>query len=79
MVEAFLADGPHLRTRLLRRPHEGKGSTVRAGLKAVSAEYAGFCDVDLSTQLDQLELILEPASPGLCRPSAPARRLLPAC
>jgi dolichyl-phosphate beta-glucosyltransferase len=64
VVEAFLADAPDLRGRLLRRPHEGKGSTVRAGLKAASAEYAGFCDVDLSTPLDQLELVLEAACAG---------------
>jgi dolichyl-phosphate beta-glucosyltransferase len=64
IMEAFLADQPDLRARLLRRPHKGKGSAVRAGLKAASAEYAGFCDVDLSTPLDQLELILEAACAG---------------
>jgi dolichyl-phosphate beta-glucosyltransferase len=64
VVEAFLADEPDLRAKLLRRPHEGKGSAVRAGLEIATAEYAGFCDVDLSTPLDQLELILEVACAG---------------
>lgn len=64
VVEAFLADEPDLRAKLLRRPHEGKGSAVKAGLQAATAEYAGYCDVDLSTPPDQLELILEAACAG---------------
>ena len=64
VVEAFLAGEPDLRAKLLRRPHKGKGSAVRAGLEIATAEYAGFCDVDLSTPLDQLELILEQACTG---------------
>jgi dolichyl-phosphate beta-glucosyltransferase len=64
VVEAFLAGEPDLRAKLLRLPHKGKGSAVKAGLQAATAEYAGFCDVDLSTPLDQLELILEAACAG---------------
>ena len=64
VVEAVLAGEPDLRAKLLRRPHQGKGSAVQAGLEAATAEYAGFCDVDLSTPLDQLELILEAACAG---------------
>lgn len=64
VVEAFLAGVPDLRAKLLRRSHRGKGSAVRAGLEAATAEYAGFCDVDLSTPPDQLELILEVACAG---------------
>ena len=41
--------------RLIRRPHAGKGAAVAAGLRAATAPYAGFCDLDLSTPLDQLE------------------------
>jgi dolichyl-phosphate beta-glucosyltransferase len=62
LVEAFLADDARVRAKLLRRPHEGKGAAVRAGLQAATAEVAGFCDVDLSTPLDQLELLVEAAS-----------------
>jgi dolichyl-phosphate beta-glucosyltransferase len=80
VVEAFLAGEPDLRAKLLRRRHEGKGSAVRVGLEAATAEYAGFCDVDLSTPPDQLERILRSACawPVLAIGSrqAPASRLL---
>lgn len=44
--------------RLIRRPHQGKGAAVAAGLAATTAPYAGFCDADLATPLDQLERIV---------------------
>ncbi len=47
--------------RCLRRPHEGKGAAVAAGLRATTADDRGFCDVDLSTPLDQLDQILRAA------------------
>jgi hypothetical protein len=40
--------------RVLRRPHEGKGAAVAAGLLKVRAPLAGFCDLDLSTPLAEL-------------------------
>ncbi len=43
--------------RVLRRPHEGKGAAVVAGLRTITAPYAGFCDLDLSTPLDQFDLV----------------------
>lgn len=49
---------------LVRRPHQGKGAAVRAGLAVATADYAGFCDVDLSTPVDQLELVLRAATAG---------------
>jgi dolichyl-phosphate beta-glucosyltransferase len=61
LVEAFLADEPLAPARLLRRPHLGKGAAVAAGLASTSVDYAGFCDLDLSTPLDQLELVLQAA------------------
>jgi SAM-dependent methyltransferase len=63
-VEAFLAAHPGVPARLVRRPHLGKGAAVRAGLEAATAEYAGFCDVDLSTPLHQLEEIFFAARLG---------------
>jgi dolichyl-phosphate beta-glucosyltransferase len=63
-VETFLGAHPDLPARLVRRPHEGKGAAVRAGLEAATAEYAGFCDVDLSTPLHQLEEIFFAARLG---------------
>lgn len=46
---------------LLRRPHLGKGAAVQAGLEEARAPYAGFTDVDLSTPVDQLAVILKAA------------------
>lgn len=60
-VADVLAAAPGAPARLLRRPHAGKGGAVRAGLGAATAEYAGFCDVDLSTPLDQFEQIVRAA------------------
>jgi glycosyltransferase involved in cell wall biosynthesis len=47
--------------RLVRNAHAGKGAAVAAGLRVATAPYAGFCDLDLSTPLDQLERILHTA------------------
>ena len=62
VVEKVLAAWPDLCARLLRRPHRGKGAAVMAGLSDARADYAGFCDVDLSTSLDQLEEIFKAAT-----------------
>ncbi len=62
MVEKVLAAWPDLSARVLTRPHRGKGAAVAAGLADARAEYAGFCDVDLSTGLDQLEQIFKAAT-----------------
>lgn len=48
--------------RLLTRPHAGKGAAVAAGLATVNAPLAAFCDIDLSTPLDQLDLVVETAA-----------------
>ncbi len=45
--------------RVLRRPHEGKGSAVRAGMLAATGELVLFADADLATPPDQLPLLLE--------------------
>ena len=62
MVEKVLAAWPGLSARVLTRPHRGKGAAVAAGLADARAHYAGFCDVDLSTGLDQLEEIFRAAT-----------------
>jgi dolichyl-phosphate beta-glucosyltransferase len=66
--------------RVIRRPHEGKGAAVSAGLAEVHGEYAGFCDLDLSTPLDQLERVMDAAmrAPALAIGSRdlPASRML---
>ena len=64
LVEALIAGNPDVAVRLLRRPHEGKGAAVAAGLASTSAPLAGFCDADLATPLDQLERIVRVATRG---------------
>lgn len=90
LVEELASRRTEVSTRLIRRPHRGKGAAVRAGLEAATAEYAGFCDVDLSTSLDQLEHILwaaqmspvlaigsrDVATSRLIRPLGPVRTFL---
>ena len=61
LVESVIAASGGAAVRLLRRPHEGKGAAVAAGLASTTAPYAGFCDVDLATPLDQVERILHAA------------------
>ena len=59
LAEKLVSTEP--RARVLRRPHEGKGAAVAAGLRAVTTPYAAFCDIDLSTPLDQLDLVVAAA------------------
>jgi hypothetical protein len=58
-LEARLAVAEPPLATVLRRPHEGKGAAVQAGLLAGRSEIAAFCDVDLSTDLRDLERIIE--------------------
>jgi SAM-dependent methyltransferase len=61
LVEALIRRRPDAPVRLLRRPHEGKGAAVAAGLGATTAPVAGFCDLDLSTPLDQFVKVVDAA------------------
>ncbi|HEX6237193.1 MAG TPA: methyltransferase domain-containing protein [Acidimicrobiales bacterium] len=60
-IEELIAAVPGAPVRLLRRPHAGKGAAVTAGLRSLRAPLRGFCDVDLSTPLDDLQRIAEAA------------------
>lgn len=62
LLERLAASRPGGRIRVLRRPHEGKGAAVSAGLAAARAELAGFCDLDLSTPLEDLARVIRSAS-----------------
>jgi len=61
-VRSLLTSTDGVDMRLLCLPHQGKGAAVRAGIAAAHSEYAGFCDVDLSTPLDDFRHIFERAS-----------------
>src|SRR5204863_1668574 len=51
--------------RVLRRPHEGKGAAVQAGILAARAPIVGFCDIDLATPLEELGRIVDVAEQGV--------------
>jgi dolichyl-phosphate beta-glucosyltransferase len=61
LVEELIAKNPWSRIALIRRPHAGKGAAVAAGLAAATAPWAAFCDLDLSTPLDQLDRVVHAA------------------
>ncbi|MFI7616493.1 glycosyltransferase [Nonomuraea terrae] len=44
--------------RLVRCATRGKGAAVRAGLLATSAPFVGFCDADMATDLEGIDLAL---------------------
>jgi hypothetical protein len=86
-----LASGPDAApVRLLARPHTGKGGAVAAGLRSLHTDLAGFCDIDLSTPLDQFDRVVRAASRApvlaigsrdvagsqLVRPEGPVREVL---
>ena len=61
LVEELIAKNPGSAVGLLRRRHEGKGGDGRRRSRALQAQVLGFCDLDLSTPLDQLERVLQVA------------------
>lgn len=61
LVDELIAQRQEASVRLLRRSHRGKGAAIAAGLRDSSAPYAGFCDLDLSTPLDEFDRIVEVA------------------
>ena len=48
-----------IRLRVLRRPHEGKGGAVRAGMLEASGDLVVFTDADLATPPDQIPLLTD--------------------
>jgi SAM-dependent methyltransferase len=59
LLQAAVAETPWV--RVLQRSHQGKGAAVAAGLAETTAPFAGFCDLDLSTPLDELTTIASAA------------------
>jgi dolichyl-phosphate beta-glucosyltransferase len=62
LVEARTAMAPCL--RLLRLPHRGKGSAVRAGMLAASLPYVMLCDADLSMPVEELHRFVDALDSG---------------
>jgi dolichyl-phosphate beta-glucosyltransferase len=61
-VASELAFDLRVPTQVLARPHLGKGAAVRAGLAMARASVLGFCDVDLSTPLDEVARLVTAAA-----------------
>lgn len=90
LVEKLIREHPEVSIRLIRRPHEGKGAALAAGLGSLTTPVAAFCDFDLATPLADLRRIVRAArsAPVLAigsrdladsvleRPEHPARELL---
>jgi dolichyl-phosphate beta-glucosyltransferase len=62
LIDDVVADTPGVPARVLRRPHLGKGAAITAGLRALRTNLVGFCDLDLSTPLDDLDGIARAAA-----------------
>jgi dolichyl-phosphate beta-glucosyltransferase len=61
-IVELLANLPGAPARVLRRPHAGKGAAVTAGLRSLDAPLLAYCDLDLSTPLDDLDRIASAAA-----------------
>ena len=57
--------GGAVSVRVLRRPHEGKGAAVHAGILAAGCPLVAFCDIDLATPLEELGRIVDAAEQGV--------------
>jgi dolichyl-phosphate beta-glucosyltransferase len=62
MVKEFVAAHRDSPLRFLQLSHRGKGAAVAAGLMSARTAVAGFCDLDLSTPLDDLARIVDSAT-----------------
>jgi dolichyl-phosphate beta-glucosyltransferase len=62
LIDDLIVDTPGVPARVVRRPHLGKGAAVTAGLRTLRTDLVGFCDVDLSTPLDDLDAIARAAA-----------------
>ena len=64
------ADEPGARLHLLREPHAGKGSAVRAGMLAAQGDLVIFADADMATPPDQLPKLVAALVGGSGQPAA---------
>ena len=56
--ESAVPEDAPVRLELLRVPHGGKGSAVKAGMLAATGEAVVFADADMATPPDQLPMLL---------------------
>jgi dolichyl-phosphate beta-glucosyltransferase len=61
LVERFINQRRGECIELIRRPHRGKGAAIEAGLATAPSGVAAFCDVDLSTPLSELRVVIDAA------------------
>ena len=61
LVERFIRGRRGECVELVRRPHRGKGAAIEAGLVTAACGVAAFCDVDLSTPLSELLVLIDTA------------------
>ncbi len=61
-IEAIISEYASICTSVEKRPHLGKGASVRYGLNMATTELAAFCDIDLSTPLEELSRLVELSS-----------------
>jgi len=59
LVQDLIDRYPAVDVRLLARRHEGKGAAVASGIRTARAPIVAFCDIDLSTPLEQLDRLIE--------------------
>lgn len=60
-VAAFLAARPELHARLIRRPHQGKGAAVRAGLEEARSALTGLWELSPPTPLGDFARLVDAA------------------
>jgi dolichyl-phosphate beta-glucosyltransferase len=61
LVERFIRGRRGECIELICRPHRGKGAAIEAGLVTAVFGVAAFCDVDLSTPLSELLVLIDAA------------------
>ena len=61
LVEEFITERPGECIELVRCPHRGKGAAIESGVVTAPSGIVAFCDVDLSTPLHDLAVVITAA------------------
>lgn len=62
LIREFLRVREQPQLNHLERPHEGKGAAIHSGLERARNDQLAFCDLDLSTPLNELRRLIEVAA-----------------